>query len=548
MEKERASHSASKNTLPARLQAEIGNLYMDSESDYISSDSDSEGSDLSEDCNGEEASDNITTSHSSSLEWSGVNFLKKNIYFHAYKGMLVEDVGDDPIDYFNLLFDEEIINLIVTQTNIYAEEVFLTKDSTPESRIASWKDLTPRELRTFIGLYLHMGNIKLSRIADYWKTDELYNMPCFAASMSRNRFFLILRHLHFSSNDVNSTPDRLYKIKPLLHYFNEKMRKVYAPGKELCLDEPMVLWRGRLIFRQFIKGKHHKHSIKIYMLTEPNGLIMKLLTYIGSNDGDKGGNIHACKVVMHMMKERLNLGHSLYMESFYSSYDLAHDLLIKNTLCTGILNMNRKNNPKEVISTKLKKGDVKSLHRNGITVAKWKDRSDVLFITSEHSSELVDITNKRGVTKKRPDAIKKYNSVMNRVDLQEQLMSCYLHERRTRWYKKLGLHIIQLLLLNSYFLFNKYSGQRLGLYEFRHAVIRKLLTPKRRRDDSPEGLPTQHLPIKIRKQEGQKRTLRKKCKVCTKNNKRTDTSYICATCPDTPGLCLGKCFLSYHDK
>jgi hypothetical protein len=34
-----------------------------------------------------------------------------------------------------------------------------------------------------------------------------------------------------------------------------------------------VLWRGRLIFRQYIKNKKHKYGVKMYMLAEPWGLI-----------------------------------------------------------------------------------------------------------------------------------------------------------------------------------------------------------------------------------------------------------------------------------
>lgn len=55
------------------------------------------------------------------------------------------------------------------------------------------------------------------------------------------------------------------------------MDKVYYPGRELSLDECMVLWRGRLAFHQDIKNKKkqvwHKtlyahqpkrHDFKVY--------------------------------------------------------------------------------------------------------------------------------------------------------------------------------------------------------------------------------------------------------------------------------------------
>lgn len=62
-----------------------------------------------------------------------------------------------------------------------------------------------------------------------------------------------MRNLHFSGNAAESNaPDRLFEIKPLINYFNDKINHIYYPGNEFTLDESMVLWHGRLLFRQFI--------------------------------------------------------------------------------------------------------------------------------------------------------------------------------------------------------------------------------------------------------------------------------------------------------
>lgn len=43
-------------------------------------------------------------------------------------------------------------------------------------------------------------------------------------------------------------------------------------------------------------------------------------------------------------------------------------------------------------------------------------------------------------------------------------------------------------------------------------------------------------------------TKRKKCRVCTVNQKRKYTIYECVACPDKPGLCVGIYFVTYHEK
>lgn len=66
-----------------------------------------------------------------------------------------------------------------------------------------------------------------------------------------------------------------------LDIFRETMSEVYYPEKILSLDESMVLWRGRLLFKQFIPNIRR---FKLYMLTEPCGLVLDCLIYCGAKD------------------------------------------------------------------------------------------------------------------------------------------------------------------------------------------------------------------------------------------------------------------------
>ncbi|KAF0688035.1 piggyBac transposable element-derived protein 4-like, partial [Aphis craccivora] len=286
--------------------------------------------------------------------------------------------------------------------------------------------------------------------------------------MSRNRFLLILRALHFGHPNENQN-DRLFRIQPILNYFNNKMDDIYYPEKNLSIDESMILWRS----------KRHKFGIKLYMLTESAGLNLRMFIYCGQ----KLTKIyrpqvisHTEDVVMSLMKGKLNNGHSLYMDNFYNSVDLAHKLLLKQTYCTGTLRMNRKNNPKEVTSKKLKTGELISKYTNdGICVFKWKDKREVLGLSTEWKADLENVKNRKGDEKEKPVPIINYNKFMSGVDRQDQMLSYYPCERKTlRWYKKVFIHITQQLLLNAYFLYCK-NERKISFYSFRLAVIRELL-------------------------------------------------------------------------
>ncbi|KAG8228269.1 hypothetical protein J437_LFUL011517, partial [Ladona fulva] len=75
----------------------------------------------------------------------------------------------------------------------------------------------------------------------------------------------------------------------------------------------------------------------------------------------------------------------------------------------------------------------------------------------------------------------------NSVDLSTQVDEgvCVLNGM-INWYKKIGIHIFQVLLLNSYFLYNKYSRQKINLFDFRHEVIKTLLLVERRQPSAAQ--------------------------------------------------------------
>lgn len=92
-----------------------------------------------------------------------------------------------------MLVDNSFFELLVRETNRYAEEVFLSSGVAASSRITRWRDVTIEELRVFFGLVLHMGTLSMRRLQDYWKTSRFFSLPFFSSAMGRDRFLLILR-------------------------------------------------------------------------------------------------------------------------------------------------------------------------------------------------------------------------------------------------------------------------------------------------------------------------------------------------------------------
>ncbi|XP_071637332.1 piggyBac transposable element-derived protein 4-like [Temnothorax longispinosus] len=357
--------------------------------------------------------------------------------------------------------------------------------------------------------------------------------------MSCDRFLLILRALHFAKNPDNdgvASADRLYKIRNIVNFFNSRMSEIFSPGREISLDldESMILWRGR---QCTTTNKCHKYGIKLYMLTTSEGIILKLMAYTGMlDDRDRKG--HSEKVVMNLLQGMLDVGHSLYINNYYNSYELMKRLTDRKTYCTGTIKSNGKSFPAEVRDKKLKKGKTIAKYANGIMIGKWKDKRDVAYISNEHKNYMVKVQNKRKETKSKPLPIISYNKYMSGIDGQDQMLTLanYPRKRKTfTWYSKIFVHILQLKMINTHQLYNKYSGFKIPLYNFCLEIIRHLLNFHFDSDCDP-GI-VEH-PLKTLTEEGKIMRKGLHCHNCSLRRKSIPTDYVCTICQGAPGYCL----------
>jgi len=63
-----------------------------------------------------------------------------------------------------------------------------------------WSNITPEEMRKFLGVIILMGQVRKENIQDYWSTDLTNSTPIFPCTMSRNGFESIWQAWHFGDN------------------------------------------------------------------------------------------------------------------------------------------------------------------------------------------------------------------------------------------------------------------------------------------------------------------------------------------------------------
>ena len=93
------------------------------------------------------------------------------------------------------------------------------------------------------------------RLEDYWTKMEELLTPFYGQTMARARYYHILRFLHFTDNNrngVDRTEDRLWKIRDLFEIIRTNFLKFYIPSEHLAVDEIIVKFKGRMVFKQYI--------------------------------------------------------------------------------------------------------------------------------------------------------------------------------------------------------------------------------------------------------------------------------------------------------
>ena len=107
----------------------------------------------------------------------------------------------------------------------------------------------------------------------YWLKDKLFHPSCIEQKFSRTRFEMLQRNCHVA--DTTSNPGRNdpgTHVRPL-SMLRTKFVKEYLPHKEVSIDEAMIVFSGRLGFKQYVPLKPTKRGIKVWVKADPyNGI------------------------------------------------------------------------------------------------------------------------------------------------------------------------------------------------------------------------------------------------------------------------------------
>ncbi|XP_067122211.1 piggyBac transposable element-derived protein 4-like [Centruroides vittatus] len=468
----------------------------------------------------------------------------------------------DPLEYFLLFFDLQLINIIVSETNNFAmQQARSSRDQ--------WEPVTDKEMYIFLTICMLQGLLYKPAERMYWSRNDLLHTPIFSKLMTKKRWMDIKQNLHFTDNnsfnaETHENP-KLWKIWPIAKNLNLKFSRLYTPEKNISIDESLLLFKGRLSWRQYIPQKRARYGVKFYMLCESSsGYLYNFLIYTGKGTclNQKYGNmLYTSQVVLTLLEPLLDKGYCLTTDNYYTSPQLADYLITVKTDCCGTLRTTRKDVPKVLHQKKFKKGETMAMQRGKVMIQKWQDRRTVTFLSTFHSPAMVRKETRTGEIMK-PQVAVDYNNTMGGVDLLDQHLHDYTvaRKRGKKYYKKIFFQLVDISLYNAYVLYQKNGGEKTNLC-FRMALIERLITMYhsetmtgkhgRARTPSPLRLTEKHFPDFIPPTE-KKVAPTRCCAVCCQKRDdkgkkvRRETRYQCEQCK--VALCPAPCFKLYHSK
>ena len=180
--------------------------------------------------------------------------------------------------------------------------------------------------------------------------------------------------MHFANDDDKPSKDapnydRLRKMRKLVETLNTTFKQPYEPTEEVAVDEVIVKFKGRVAFRQYIPMKRKQWGIKVYTTADKKGYTYDIRVYTVNDKIKATENSASYNVVNSMADAIKGKGHKLFMDNFFSSPQLFHDLLKDknmNSCCT--IRNNRKHFPKCIFQPKLKCEDMLIRYGNGLTI------------------------------------------------------------------------------------------------------------------------------------------------------------------------------------
>ncbi|KRZ12308.1 PiggyBac transposable element-derived protein 4 [Trichinella zimbabwensis] len=424
---------------------------------------------------------------------------------------------------FALFISSRMEKIILQMTNLEGKRLY--KDD--------WKEIDETELHAYISVLILAGVYKSHGEAtnSLWNTEN--GRPIFPSVMSLDNFQRISRIIRFDDRETRShrrEKDPLAAIRDIWDDWVARLPMMCNPGAYVTADERLIPFKGRCPFRQYMPKKPAKYGIKVWTLCDAKTSYawnMQIYTGKHASAGLKGNNV-TC-------------------DNFFTSHELAVQLLKKKLTILGTIKKNKPVLPQELLEV-----GGRAVHSSKFVFT--EQCTAVSYIPKKHRMVLVLSTMHKDASLStgdgcKPEMILDYNATKGGVDNMDKMLASYTCQRMTSgWPLVVFYNIIDVSANNGYLLWTHCSPEWNASKKYRRRLYleelgKALITPQiLRRKRIPRAFMSAHLVQKVQSEEqgtagstvqAASNRKRSRCELCDATDNKTSTrcvkcsKYIC---------------------
>ncbi|XP_066468624.1 piggyBac transposable element-derived protein 4-like isoform X1 [Tiliqua scincoides] len=355
---------------------------------------------------------------------------------------------------FELFITEEILHLIVRETNREAERAFRLWNEWNPDKVKAWKAVDLAELKAYIGLLLLAGvyHARHETLEELW--DASSGRPHFRATMSLNRFRALTRYIRFDNKqtrDKRRATDKLAAFRNVWTLFVQQLPRWFTPGTDITVDKQLLGFRGRCPFRQYMPRKPSKYGLKVWWCCDAQtSYPLKGEVYLGKEPGAPLETDLGSHVVTTLVQPWYHSGRNVVGGTFFTSSELAEALLAKDLTYVGALQHNKPEIPPEMQPHPCREllSSIFGFHGPYTLVSYVPEKGQaILLLSTLHHDMAVQ------GDQKKPDIVAHYNATQSGVENLDRLTRMYTcRQTNNRWPMALFYNVLDVAALASYIL------------------------------------------------------------------------------------------------
>ncbi|KAJ8398088.1 hypothetical protein AAFF_G00431650 [Aldrovandia affinis] len=284
----------------------------------------------------------------------------------------------------------------------------------------SWKRMDETDLHAYIGLLI---------LAGVYRSRDCYDLITV-------------------SQDLQDVTDKLAAIREIWDKWVERLPYLYNPGPDVTVDEQLVPFRGRCLFRQYMPSKPAKYGIKSWVACDvKSSYTWKMQVYTGKPTSGGPEKNQGMRVVLDVT-EGLR-GHNVTCDNFFTSYELGQQLLKRKITMVGTVRKNKPELPPALLASKDREVfSSKFAFTPTTTQVSYlpKKNKNVVLLSTLHTE--ADISDRKD---RKPAIILDYNCNKGGVDNLDKVIGTYSCRRMTaRWPLVIFHNIIDVSSYNAF--------------------------------------------------------------------------------------------------